>query len=66
MVDLKTLNSLAAKWGIAVHRLEYLVRARNIAPVAWVGHTRIFDDDGVARIEEELSTMSKSRVVVTA
>jgi len=66
MKDLNTLNGLAAKWGIAVHRLEYIVRARGISPAFWVGHTRVFDCTAVQEIERELSTMPKPRAVATA
>lgn len=50
-----SVGVIAARFGVQIHQVEYLIRARNIQPIAWVGHARVFSDQDVARIGRELS-----------
>jgi hypothetical protein len=41
-----------------LHRIEYVIRSRNIQPASRAGHVRIFTESDVARIADELRLMN--------
>ena len=45
-----TIGVIAARLGVPKHRVEYVVKSRGIAPVAWAGNARVFGDADVTRI----------------
>lgn len=53
-VALPTVGVIAARLGISVHRVEYVIRARGIGPTGWAGNARVFSEADVLRIESEL------------
>jgi hypothetical protein len=51
---LPTVGEIARRLGKSLHRIEYVVRSRNIHPTSWAGHVRIFAEADVAHIADEL------------
>ena len=43
------------------HRIEYVIKSRNIAPCRTAGQYRIFSETGVANIIAELDAIDKAR-----
>ena len=56
-----TVGEIARKLGKPLHRVEYVIRTRNIRPVIWAGHARIFADADVAFIASELRRIDQVR-----
>ncbi len=65
--SLLTVGEIARRLGQEVHRIEYVIRSRNIRPVGWAGHARVFRDADLNRIASELRRIAEDRgeVVVT-
>ena len=51
---LPTVGVIAHELGVPLHRVEYIIRARGIAPVGRAGNARVFSDADVQRIAAEL------------
>jgi len=51
---LPTVGEIARRLGESLHRIEYVIRSRNIPPASRAGHVRIFAESDVARIAGEL------------
>lgn len=49
-----TMGILAQRLGVPIHRIQYLVRSRNIRPVERAGKLRIFDEKAIETLEQEL------------
>lgn len=49
-----TVGEIARRLSESLHRIEYVIRSRNIRPVGRAGHVRIFDEADVAYIADEL------------
>jgi len=49
-----TVGEIARRLGESLHRIEYVIRSRNIQPAGRAGHVRIFDELDVAQIADEL------------
>lgn len=58
---LLTVGEIARRLGREVHRIEYVIRSRNIRPVGWAGHARVFRDADLDRIASELRRIAKDR-----
>ena len=58
-----TIGEIARRLGVAVHRVEYVVRTRNIHPVSRAGNLRVFSESGVDLIARELQRMDVDRGV---
>lgn len=56
-----TVGSIAKRLGVELHRVEYLIDAREIEPVGRAGIARVFDDAAVERIESELQRIEATR-----
>ena len=55
-VTFDTTGRIAAKLGVPLHRVDYVLRSRPyIVPTARVGRLRVFDAEGVACIRHELA-----------
>ena len=50
-----TVGRLAERLGVPIHRIEYLVRARDIRPVQRAGHLRIYDEQAEETLRKELA-----------
>ncbi len=49
-----TVGEIARRIGQPVHRVEYVIRSRNIQPTGIAGNARVFSDADVERIAGEL------------
>jgi len=49
-----TVGEIARRLGVAVHRVEYVIRARRVRPSGWAGNARVFTEADVDRIRSEL------------
>jgi hypothetical protein len=62
-----TVGAIAAHHGVPVHKVEYVIASRGLAPQSRAGVLRIFSDEDVAFIGEALRACqertSKSRKV---
>jgi hypothetical protein len=54
IVSLPTLGEIARRLGEPVHRIEYVIRSRHIRHSGIAGNCRIFDQEAVQLIEQEL------------
>jgi DNA-binding transcriptional MerR regulator len=55
-----TVGEIAARLEVAVHRIEYVVRAHNIPAVGRAGNARVFDDSALKRIKAALGSKASS------
>ena len=60
---LATVGEIARRTGYFLHRVEYIIKARNIRPSGRAGNARIFSDADVDRIESELQRIDSEREV---
>lgn len=58
---LLTVGEIARRLGKELHRVEYVIRSRNIPPVGWAGNARVFRDADLARIAAELDRIDRER-----
>lgn len=59
--SLLTVGEIARRLDREVHRIEYIIRSRGIAPVCWAGHARVFSDADLDRIASELNRIERER-----
>jgi len=58
---LLTVGEIARRLGQPLHRVEYVIRSRNIPPAGWAGHARVFHDADLMRIVSELARIDQER-----
>lgn len=58
---LVTVAELAARCHCAPYRVEYILQSRGINPCAWVGHTRLFNEEQAQQIQTELAQIGAAR-----
>ena len=58
---LLTVGEIARQLDTKVHRIEYIIRSRNIEATGWAGHARVFSQASFAHIAGELSRMDADR-----
>ena len=58
---LLTVGEIARRLQTKVHRVEYIIRSRNIQPIGWAGHARVFSDASLDHITSELRRMDAER-----
>lgn len=56
-----TVGEIARRLGEPIHRIEYIIRARNIAPIVRAGNVRVFSDANVDRIASELRRINNDK-----
>ncbi|MBM4020399.1 MAG: MerR family transcriptional regulator [Planctomycetes bacterium] len=56
-----TIGEIARRLGVPVHRVEYVIRTRNLRPVARAGNLRVFSEADVAYVAGELRRMDTDR-----
>ena len=54
-----TVGAIAARAGVPVHRVTYVIKSRRIRSVGRVGQARAFDESAVEQILEELSRIEQ-------
>ena len=52
--SMPTVGEIARRLGQPVHRVEYLIRSRQIRPSGRAGNCRVFAEEDVSRISAEL------------
>lgn len=60
-----TVGEIARRLGESLHRIEYVIRSRNIQPAGRAGHVRIFAEADVAHIADELRHIDARQEPVT-
>jgi DNA-binding transcriptional MerR regulator len=60
-VNVPTVGEIARRLGVPLHRIEYVVRARRIAPSGRAGNARVFTEADVARIASELRRIESAK-----
>ena len=55
-----TLGSLARELGEPEHRVDHVIRSRNIEPVERAGILRIFNVDALNRVRAELDAINRA------
>ncbi|MEQ9095398.1 MAG: hypothetical protein RIE32_03960 [Phycisphaerales bacterium] len=58
---LPTVGQIARQLDVPVHRIEYLIRTRNIQHVGRAGIARVYDAKDVEALAEELRRIKDSR-----
>ena len=58
---LATVGEIARQLGQPIHRVEYVIRARDIHPESRAGNCRVFSPASVARIASELRRIDAER-----
>jgi DNA-binding transcriptional MerR regulator len=51
---LPTIGTIADRLGEPVHRIEYVIRSRNIQPSGRAGNVRVFTEGDIERVASEL------------
>ena len=59
--SMPTVGEIARRLGEPAHRVEYVIRARGIAPCGWAGHARVFSEESVQVIAVELQQIDSAR-----
>lgn len=59
--DLWTVARIADRLGVARHRIEYLIDARDIRPIGTAGIARVFDEKVVELLRAELARIEADR-----
>lgn len=64
--QIHTIGSIARQCGVAVHRVEYILRTRRIDPVGRAASVRLFDEEAVEQIASELRRIDADRATGAA
>jgi DNA-binding transcriptional MerR regulator len=59
--SIPTIGEIARRLSVPSHRVEYIIRARGIHPCGWAGNARVFSEQDVDRIADELSRIQGVR-----
>lgn len=58
---LPTVGSIAQRLNEPTHRIEYVIRTRNIKAVGMAGHARVFSEADIAFILSELKRIDREK-----
>lgn len=61
MTELATVGVIARRLGQPLHRVEYILRARNIEAEGRAGNARVFSEPTIERIRSELARIDRER-----
>jgi hypothetical protein len=56
-----TIGEIARRLGVAPHRVEYVIRARGMRPCGWAGNARVFPEDAIGSIANELDRIERAK-----
>ena len=56
-----TVGEIARRLGEPVHRIEYIIRARDIQPSSRAGNSRVFTESDVAYIAAEIGRIDADK-----
>lgn len=59
--SLLTVGEIVRRLDAKVHRIEYIIRSRQIPAVGWAGHARVFRNSDLERIRNELRRIDDDR-----
>lgn len=59
--NVPTVGEIARRLGVSIHKIEYVIRARDIPSSARAGNARIFAEADVERIASELRHIERER-----
>ena len=54
-----TVGEIARRLGCPIHKIEYLIRSRNIQPIQRAGNLRVFSEKDFRRIGSEIKRAGK-------
>ncbi|QNN24113.1 hypothetical protein HED60_18175 [Planctomycetales bacterium ZRK34] len=60
---LDTPGRIASKLNVPLHRVQYIIKSRKIAPVAYAGRLRLFNREAVAMIRHVINAIDAKRGV---
>jgi hypothetical protein len=63
METLLTVGEIARRLDEKFHRVENVIRSRQIPAVGWAGHARVFSPASLERMASELRRMEADRVI---
>ena len=58
---LLTVGVIACRLGVPVHRIEYVIRSRNIRPRGMAGNARVFSETDLTCIVANLRNIKQER-----
>ncbi|NLS92036.1 MAG: MerR family transcriptional regulator [Planctomycetaceae bacterium] len=61
---LPTVGEISRRTGQPVHRIEYVIRSRDIRPAGRAGNLRVFTEADVNRIASELERIDADRGIL--
>ena len=56
-----TVGEIARRCKAPIHRVEYVIRSRDIRPIGRAGNARVFAEPDVARIESEIRRIDEEK-----
>jgi len=56
-----TVGEIARRLGVPIHRVEYMIRSRNLAPVSRAGNCRVFAEADVTFIGAQIRRIDAER-----
>ena len=56
-----TVGEIARRLNRPLHRVEYVIRSRDIKPAATAGNARVFSEADVDHIESELARIDRDK-----
>ncbi len=59
--SLPTIGEIAARLGVPLHRVGYVIDSRGIRPAGRAGHARVFTEADVDHIAGELARIERDR-----
>lgn len=59
--SIPTIGEIARRLGVSNHRVEYVIRTRDIRPCGWAGNARVFSEEDVERVADEISRIQEER-----
>ena len=62
--SLPTIGEIARRTGEPLHRVEYIIRSRNIQPTGRAGNLRVFTEADVEHIASELRRIDADRGIL--
>lgn len=56
-----TIGEIARRTKAGIYQVEYVIRSRQLAPVAWAGNARVFSESDAELIASELRRIAEER-----
>jgi hypothetical protein len=56
-----TIGEIARRLAVPIHRVEYIVRSRDLAPASWAGNCRVFSEADVTFIGAQIRRTDAER-----